>query len=401
MAKRILIYTNHFFPEQFKINEIVDWLAENGYNIRVITGLPNYPSGKIFKGYHYGKRHDPRFGKNVVINRLLLIPRGNGSYVMLVLNYLSYFISSFLYTLYVAIFKKKYDYIFVHHTSPIFIAIHPAIYSIFHKTKKYLWDLDVWPETLKAVGVLKSKKIIRIIEILMKRIYSNYDAILIGSHSFENIIQKRYKGGIYYFPNWADKTIEKNKIKDFNILSIPDNKFVIMYTGNIGFAQNFSQLISTIKKSNDVHWVFIGSGRFKKQFVSLIENNNLEKNVSLIDHIEVDQIPSYISKADCLFLSLKDEEIFSKTVPAKLQTYMALGKPVIALLKGEGAGIINESKCGFVEEKNDYINLAKIINRVKVLSNEELKLLGQNGKEYYFKNFSREKRKKQLLNLFK
>ena len=153
MAKRILIYTNHYFPEQFKINEIVDWLSEKNYHIRVITGLPNYPSGKIYKGYFPFNRKANPDNKDIIVNRLLLIPRGKGSTLMLSLNYLSYFISCLVFTIYIIIFKKKYDLIFVHHTSPIFIAIHPTIYSLFYRTKKFLWDLDIWPDTLKAMNI--------------------------------------------------------------------------------------------------------------------------------------------------------------------------------------------------------------------------------------------------------
>ncbi len=158
MAKRILIYTNHFYPEQFKINEIVSWLSEKNYHIRVVTCIPNYPSGKFFSGYGISSIKDDYHLNNVVVNRLPLIPRGSGSYFMLFLNYLTYFISSFFFTLYLVIFKSKYDKIFVHHTSPIFIAIHPIIYGLFYKTEKYLWDLDIWPDTLLALGGNKIKK---------------------------------------------------------------------------------------------------------------------------------------------------------------------------------------------------------------------------------------------------
>ena len=132
MAKRILIYTNHFYPEHFKINEIVQWISSENSHVRVITGIPNYPSGKIIRGYLN------IFKDNVIINRLFLIPRGNGSNFRLIINYTTYFISCFFFSLYLAIFKKKYDLIFVHHTSPFFLAIHPLIYSIFHNSKKIL-----------------------------------------------------------------------------------------------------------------------------------------------------------------------------------------------------------------------------------------------------------------------
>ncbi len=403
MAKRILIYTNHFFPEQFKINEIVDWLSEKKYHIRVITGLPNYPSGKLYKGYSPSNRKENlNNNENIIVNRLLLIPRGRGSALMLSLNYLSYFISCLIFTIYILIAKKKYDFIFVHHTSPIFIAIHPMIYSIFYRTRKFLWDLDLWPETLEAMDVIKSKRILKIIEFFVKKIYSRYDGILIGSMGFKELVEKRFDKDVIYFPNWAEKSIQKNVKNDMLDLKFLENKFIVMYTGNIGEAQNFQQLIKTIKLLEDnIHWVFIGGGRYKEKFIDLLDKERIMSKTSFIDQVSINQIPSYASKANCLFLSLRDREIFSKTVPAKLQSYMALQKPIIAVLKGDGAEIIKDSKCGFVEENNNYKNLAKMIQKMSKLSEEELDSFGKNGRTYYDKHFSIEKRKQQLYNLIK
>ena len=402
MAKRILIYTNHYFPEQFKINEIVEWISEKNYHIRVITGLPNYPSGKFYKGYLPFNIKESSGKKDITVNRLLLIPRGKGNSLMLFLNYFSYFISCLLFTIYILIFKKKYDFIFVHHTSPIFIAIHPMIYSIFYRTKKFLWDLDIWPETLNAMDIIKSRIVLKTIEFFVKKIYATYDGILIGSKGFKNIVASRFNKDVIYFPNWAEKSIQENKTNHILDLKFPDNKFIVMYTGNIGFAQNFKELIRTIKILEDhIHWVFIGGGRYKEQFIELLDKENIISKVSFLDQVSIDQIPSYASKASCLFLSLRDREIFSKTVPAKLQSYMALQKPIIAVLKGDGAEIIKDSNCGFVEEKYDYKNLANMIEKMSNMPEEELDNLAKNGRLYYDNHFSIEIRKQQLYNLIK
>jgi len=400
LAKRILIYTNHYFPEQFKINEIVDWLSEKEHHIRVVTGLPNYPSGKLYKGYSPFNIKASSDNKHIIVNRLLLIPRGSGSVIMLSLNYLSYFVSCLIFTIYILIFKKKYDFIFVHHTSPIFIAIHPMIYSIFRRTKKFLWDLDLWPETLYAMDIIKSNRLFKIIEFFVKKIYSTYDGILIGSKGFKKIVENRFKKDVIYFPNWAEKSIQENKKNNMLEFNFPEDKFLVMYTGNIGKAQNFEELITTIKILEDhIHWVFIGGGRYKKQFIDLLDKENIMSKVSFLNQVGIDQIPSYASKASCLFLSLRNREIFSKTVPAKLQSYMALKKPIIAVLKGDGAEIIKDSNCGFVEENHDYNNLSKLIQNMSKMSEEELINLGKNGRLYYENHFSIEKRKKQLYNL--
>lgn len=394
MAKRVLIYTNHFHPEQFKINEIVGWLSSQENHIRVITGLPNYPSGNIIKGY------SDKIYKKILINRLPLIPRGNSSNFMLLVNYLSYFISCSIFTLYIAIFKKKYDVIFVHHTSPILISIHPILYSLFHKSKKILWDLDIWPESLKAVGVVKSKFFNKLIKSIVKWIYSKYDSILVSSKPMVNLVQTRYNGKVIYFPNWADKVVEQNQvIKNYNF-DVNTEKFNIIYTGNLGKSQNLKSLVSTIESvDNNIHWIFVGGGRTKQEFLNELKSKDLINKTTFIDQVKIDKIPTIARSANALFLSLKKDEIFSKTVPAKLQTYMALGKPIIGVLNGEGARLIIESNCGLVVENYDYVELVEKINNFAHKSDFELNILGTNAKKFYNKNFNSKHRKQQILKI--
>lgn len=394
MEKRILIYTNHFYPEEFKINEIVKWLSEKDVHVRVLTGLPNYPDGKILKGY------SKKFNKKIVINRLYLIPRGNGTAPLLIINFITYFISCLFFTIYIAIAKKKYDLIFVHHTSPIFIAIHPIVYSLFKKTKKILWDLDIWPESLKAVDVIKSKFYLFVIESVVKWIYSYYHSILVGSKSVINVVKKRFDGEVIYFPNWADNVIEKNKIDTNFMFETNPRKFNIIYTGNIGTAQNFESLTKTIELLDEnIHWTFVGDGRFKIEFIKSIQKKCLTEKVSFLSQVNIDCIPQIASKANALFLSLRDDEIFTKTVPAKLQTYMALGKPIIGVLSGDGAELIKEANCGITEENYDYESLAKKINSFATMDLNYLNQLGNNAKQYYNESFASSIRKKQILNL--
>jgi len=402
LAKRILIYTNHFSPEQFKINEIVNWITTMGYEVRVVTGIPNYPLGKFYKGYGFHSISKVEYNGKVIVNRLPLIPRGNGSYIMLMLNYFSYFISTLFFTIYL-LFKRKYDFIFVHHTSPFLIAIHPIIYSVFRrKTKKYLWDLDIWPETLEAMNVIRSKIVLSFISKIVQFVYSFYDKILIGSNGFRDIIEKRFNKEVIYFPNWAEKEIEDNISAQLNEIVLPENKFIIMYTGNIGAAQNFNSLVTTIKEleKEDILWVFVGGGRFKNEFKSNLKSNNLLDKCLFKDPVKVSEIPKISSYADAMFLSLKPNVTFARTIPAKLQSYLAIKKPVIAVLQGEGAAIIKSSHCGIVQEKADYMELASQIRTMIKSSKEEMIRMGNNGREYYNKNFSQSIRKHQLLKLF-
>ena len=402
MAKRILIYTNHFYPEQFKINEVVDWLSKEDFHIRVITCIPNYPSGKFYKGFGVKSIRDDYYQNNVIVNRLPLIPRGNGNYFIRFFNYLTYFISTFFFTIYLLIFITKYDKILVHHTSPILIAINPILYGFFYKVEKYLWDLDIWPDTLSAVGVIKSKNILKLIESIVTHIYSFYDKILISSMGFKEIIKNRFKGDIIYFPNWAESVIEKNNKNPKITINLPSNEFIIMYTGNIGQAQNFGLLAKTIKylKSQKIHWVFIGDGSFKSKFIKTLRSYKVLDKCRFINQINISEIPSYTYHSDALFLSLTLNDLFSKTVPAKLQSYMASGKPIVASICGEGADLIEKSNSGIVEKNSNYIQLAESIIKLIKLDNSRLKALGENGRQFYEKNFHSELRKDQISRLF-
>ena len=298
---------------------------------------------------------------------------------------------------------KKYDKILVHHTSPILIAINPILYGFFYKVEKYLWDLDIWPDTLSAVGVIKSKNILKLIESIVTHIYSFYDKILISSMGFKEILKNRFKGDIVYFPNWAESVIEKNNQNPKITINLPSNEFIIMYTGNIGQAQNFGLLAKTIKylKSQKIHWVFIGDGSFKSKFIKTLRSYKVLHKCRFINQINISEIPSYTYHSDALFLSLTLNDLFSKTVPAKLQSYMASGKPIVASICGEGADLIEKSNSGIVEKNSNYIQLAESIIKLIKLDNSSLKALGENGRLFYEKNFHSELRKDQISRLFK
>ncbi len=401
MEKRILVYTNHYYPENFKINDVVRWIEDEKHHIRVVTQIPNYPNGNFFTGYGFFLNSNQKFEKKI-INRLPVIPRMSGSIFFIVLNYISYFISSFFFTIYLLIFVKKYDYILVHHTSPPLISIHPIFYGLFYKTKKIYWELDVWPETLQALGIIKSNIILVVIKIIMKKIYSFYDYLLIGSKKYEQILKLRYRGKIKYFPNWTDEVIEENIYKSKVNISIPENHRLIMYAGNIGYAQNFEFILKLCKRTinENIFWVFIGDGRFKKNIQdSLSTNQNLK--IKLIDQVQNNLIRSYIEQSDFTLLSLKSNGIFNKTVPAKLQTYMCLSKPVIGLISGEAEDIIKKSNCGIIiDSSNIEESIEKII---KLINLEDLKtqILGKNGKKYYEEHFNSGLRKKEILKLIR
>lgn len=400
MEKRILVFTNHYFPENFKINELTQKLSEN-YIVHVVTGLPNYPDGKIYQEYGFFSKSFEKISNNLSVIRLPLIPRGSGSKFMIILNYLTFFISSFFYTTFL-LFKKKYDLVFVHHTTPIFICFPAIIYKKIKKCRLILWDLDMWPDTLVAMDIIKSNLIISYVELIVKFIYKSCDHILLGSkHFFENAEKRISKNKISYFPNWAEENIVRNQIINLKNYQFPENGLNIMYAGNIGEAQDFDSLINCIYKlrNKNINWLFVGDGRKRKSLIKKLSKKKLTKKVFFYGNQSLKNIPFFYSKADVMYLSLKDKHVFKNTVPAKLQSYMAAKKPIIAMISGEANKIIKTANAGWVADSGNYNELSKLILEIIEIDKNELIKIGLNSFNYYKKHFSWENRVYQIQKL--
>lgn len=264
-----------------------------------------------------------------------------------------------------------------------------------------LWDLDLWPDTLIALNVLIEVKLSRFLDKIVTWIYKKYDHVLIGSKSFTDKAASRIdKSKIDYFPNWAEDVFTKNKI------IIPDSHpelpagFSLMYTGNIGEAQDFDNIFKAIEllKYENINWLFAGDGRMRKKLENLIQSAGLESKVTFTGNQPLKTMPFFFSKADIMFLSLQNKDIFSKTVPAKLQAYMAAGKPIVGMLSGEGKNIIEASDCGICAESGDYKTFSNAIKQM-ISNKEKLKTYQFNSQQSYNLHFSKIERKKQLMKL--
>tara|TARA_B100001059_G_scaffold235687_1_gene282267 strand:- start:1167 stop:2390 length:1224 start_codon:yes stop_codon:yes gene_type:complete len=403
MAKKILVYTNHYFPENFKINDIVNHFDDQEYSVKVITGIPNYPSGKIFENYGYFKKNNETKG-NVKIRRLPLITRGKGSAFRLFINYISYFFSVLIYTIYLILFNKKYDIIFVHHTSPIFIAISPCLYKIFNKqVKMILWDLDIWPESLEATGAIKNKKVLKSIKKLVEILYNKFDIILVGSNSFVQIVKKRVKNiPVVHFPNWAEDIFEGGLINELTTKTeIQTENLKIMFAGNIGEAQDVYSILKLIDKCKDKHidWVFVGDGRMKNWLERELNLITILGDINFLGSHPIQKMPFFFKQADVMLLSLKNDDIFSKTVPAKLQAYLGSAKPVFGMISGESKKIIIDSDAGWCSDSGDIESAYNNICEVLKCNDKELSEKGIRGLNFYNKKFNKNLRLVQLDNI--
>ena len=398
MEKRVLIFTNHFYPEYFKINDVLDWFSTENITTSVVTSNPNYPKGKIFKGFSiFGSK---KTHKKATVYRLPVIPRGDGNKLILSLNYLSYFFSLFLFNFWLIVTHKKYDTLLIHHTSPPFLFLPALMYKKIKGAKVILWDLDMWPQTLNSVGIIKSKGLINFLEDLFKWFYNQFDHILLGSERFKEFAQKRvnlYK--TLYFPNWADLVFESQK--PIKRIFDPTKKVIISYAGNIGQAQDFESLVKAVKLSKNRNYEIrlIGDGRAKESLKNLVTSEGLNDQIKFYDSVDSQNLLDFFKESDFLYLSLNNSPLFSKTVPAKFQTYLANGVPIIGLISGETNSLIKENNLGFSSNAGDTNTLSKIFDGLSNIQDPQYQKMKSNCKELYLKDFSSFKRKEELLKL--
>jgi len=390
---QILIVTNHFWPENFRINDLAFWLAEQQHDVNVLTGVPDYPAGQIYPGYGIFKRLFETY-RGVSIMRFPLIPRGKGKAWNLFLNYVSSaLMSSILAPFYC---HRHYDLIFVFETSPVTIALPAIVIKKRQSVPLILWVLDLWPESLSATGAIHSPCLLKLVRGIVRFIYSQCDRLLVSSQGFCKSIMDTggYQGVIDYFPNWVEPEYTcELKLETESLPDLPGG-FRIMFAGNIGVAQDFETILKAaeqLKGKPDIHWVILGDGRRLDWLKSEVTNRGMAENFYLLGRYPAEMMPVFFSQADVLLLTLRKDPIFALTVPGKLQSYMASGKPIIAGLDGEGAEFILEAKAGLVCPAESPRELAEKVLEMYRMSHKERLFMGERGRQFCTEHFNREK----------
>jgi glycosyltransferase involved in cell wall biosynthesis len=388
---RILIVTQYFWPENFKINDIALALKERGHEVLILTGKPNYPNGKFSKGYTFFNNRI-EFWNGIKIYRSPIIPRGKGKGIQLFVNYISFSIFASMKLLFI---KNKFDKIFVFEPSPITVGIPGIVAKYKFRAPLYFWVQDLWPESISAAGGINNKSVIAVLDWLTRFIYKHSKKVLVQSKAFIPYIlnQNPEKDKLVYYPNSTENYYEELSTDQELLKTLPKG-IKLMFAGNIGEAQSFDTLLkaaSILKKELiDVKWIILGDGRMKGYVNQKIKELNLEDNFFLLGAFPSTEMPKYFSCADALIVSLKKDPIFALTIPSKIQSYLACGKPIITSLDGEGSKIIEEANAGFTSPSEDCEGLVANIKKFLTLSNEEQKTLGQNGRAYFNIEFERE-----------
>ena len=388
MGKRVLLVTQYFQPENFKCNDIAFELQRRGYDVTVLTAIPNYPQGRFFDGYGLFKRRT-EVVDGVKVIRGFVVPRGDGGKIMLSLNYLSYLVSSCLIALYLSL-RYKYDAVFVHQVSPVTIGVAATLVKRLQRIPMYFWVLDLWPESLTAAIGLKNRFILGLFSRMVRWFYRNSDKILISSKGFAKSICEKgdFASKIVYFPNWVDAAL--TEVRDVATPDVPEG-FVAMFTGNIGASQDFGAVLDgaeRLKEHSDIHFVIVGDGRAREWVEEQIAERGLTDTVHCVGSYPLEAMPATFAKANLLFAALKDEPVFSLTVPAKIQAYMSAGKPIVTMINGEAKELVEGVGCGIAVGAGDAEAFAEAVLRIAQMSSEEREELGRKARDFSAKHFN-------------
>lgn len=395
---RVLILSQYFWPETFRISEVATVLRDAGCEVTVLTGQPNYPDGEIFEGYSAYAVATSQY-EGLEVFRVPIVPRGRGSALRLALNYISFVVSAAVFGSW-HLRRRPVDAILVFAPSPILQAI-PAIWLARLKGACLLiWVQDLWPQSLSATGFVKNDAVLKAVAAVVRWIYRKNDCLLVQSEAFIAPVQEMAgKTPVRYHPNPGDlfSLGEENLGSPFEL----GKGFNVVFTGNLGTVQALDTVLQAavlLRGELDIFFVLVGSGSRSAWLESEIVRLGLE-NVRLTGRFPPSGMPAIMGRASALLVSLVRSPIMSQTVPSKVQAYLSAGKPVIAALDGEGARIIAEAGAGVTCPAEDPQALADAVRRLRDMPEEQRNQMGKNAVQFYQNNFEPRMLAKRLLDI--
>lgn len=388
---KILIISQYFWPETFRINEIVTSLLARDIHVDILTGQPNYPDGKIYSGYKFwGLQRQAWNGTNLF--RVPLFPRGKRNSINLALNYTSFAISASIFGFF-RFLNRSYDVIFVYAPSPLLQALPALFLGWLKRVPVVLYVQDLWPDSLEATGYIKSQLIIRCVKLIVSFIYKRTDFILVSSQPFKDIIHSYgTKAKIIYYPNSVENMFSDPESGLKPMIPELDTGFKVVFAGNVGSAQAVQVIVDAAKllrEYSDIRFIVVGSGSELDWMKNQILSHDM-RNLFLVGRYPVEAMPNILSRASALLVTLADRPIFALTVPNKIQAYLAVGRPIVACMNGEGARIVEEAGAGISMPAEDGAALAAGILKLYELPDSERVQMGKNGQSYFAKNFEHE-----------
>jgi colanic acid biosynthesis glycosyl transferase WcaI len=387
----ILIVSQYFWPENFRINDLVQEFVERGHRVTVLTGIPNYPAGQIFDAYQQNPDAFDEYGGAQVL-RVPMLARGHGS-ARLFLNYLSFVIGACLYGPW-RLRGTQADVIFVFEPSPVTVGLPAILLARIKRAPVVFWALDLWPETLAALGVVRSPMVLGWVGRLVKFIYERCTLVLGQSRGFLTSIAKYCSDTqkIRYFPSWAEDVFSQSDLVPTPEVPVLEGVFNVLFAGNLGEAQDLPAVLDaaeSLRHNTAIRWLIVGDGRKSDWLREAVVRRGLKDNVLLLGRFPVECMPSFYAHADALLVSLKKDPVFSMTIPGKVQSYLMAGVPIVGMLDGEGARVITEANAGIVCAAGDAVGLAAAVLQMASMCADQRHRLGANGLEYAQKEFGR------------
>lgn len=391
---KILIVSQYFWPENFSINKIASFLVEQGHDVDVVTGIPNYPQGIYFDGYGLDKNREQEY-QGAHIKRVYLKARGTkGGDKRLILNYLSYVVSAGWELLKRR--KSAYDVIFVYAMSPISQAFPAMLLRFLNNTPICLYVGDLWPDTLFSHGV-NGGLIKKIVTFICSKVYKSSDKIIVVNGSFVKPVTQ-YSGGkkdIVYIPQSVDNfyrpLVSTKKLR--NQLGLNDDEFIVTFAGNLGYAQSVLTVVKAahlLISEAHIHFVFIGDGTLRAKCEGYCNEHKIS-NCHFVGRKLQEEMPDLISDSDVMLVTLKNQGNYNLTLPGRTQAFMACGKPIICCANGETARVISEAKCGLVGEAENEEKLAENVLSMYKMGNSGLKDFSRNALLYSKTHYCQEK----------
>lgn len=349
--------SEYFFPEEFKINEIAVAWKQKGYTIDILTQTPTYPFGKTYDGYENKWFYKDTY-EGMNIYRVKAVTGYRNS---LFKKLLKYFVFMFLGSIISLKIGRRYDYILGFDVGALTGMVPAILLNKFYNKKVTLWVQDVWPDSVYAYGFKKTAFLSFFLDSFVRFVYKHTNSFAVSGKLFIDKVRIYTDNNqeIKYFPNWADELDKSLSPYEFN----NDIKVHFTFAGNIGKVQNLDNIIKAFSSLpyeyiQKAQLNIIGDGSYSQSLQDLVNNNNY-KNIVFWGRKPKNEMYRYFASSHFLIVSLIDEPIFSLTVPAKVQTYIAANRPILAIIKGDTAGIVQENNLGYCANPNDISDIRK------------------------------------------
>lgn len=399
---KILLLTQWFDPEPtFKGLAFARELQQQGHQVQVLTGFPNYPGGKIYDGYKL-KLYQREQIDGISVLRVALYPNHDSSALKRILNYISFAFMAMLFGIFAT---KKADVIYAYHP-PLTVGLAAIFIKLFRRTPVVYDVQDMWPDTLKATGMLNNQRILNIVGRVCQLVYYFVDHIVVLCPGFKKLLNERGisddKVSVIY--NWCDENslTQAQPIKS-EYQQLLQGRFNILFAGNMGKAQSLDTILDVsteLRSESKIQFVFVGGGTETERLKQRVLDENIE-NIVFIPRMPMSEIGGVLEHADVLLVHLKRDPLFEITVPSKTQAYMAMGKPLLMAVSGDAADIVQKAKCGRIALSEDIESIKKAILEIYHLSTDEQCQLGLNAKQFYDENLSLSRGTQQFIEIFK